>query len=200
MVTKEDDETLSSALGGTTRLVPRKPGSNQNSYCGNSETESMPPSSPRDTDSPNFTRFGSSPPPQHPTNGPTTSLANALSPVDGPTPDWQWGRAPQNMYYQYPGYSTNPQWPAAVDTANWYDSRFHNPTPAPLSAHPHYQQQQQYVDVTMEDTSPSFGQTSSVLGGTVSSYNYGPQQVPPPQINGHAHWDNLFVEMGASYP
>ncbi|KAF9647418.1 hypothetical protein BDM02DRAFT_3145961 [Thelephora ganbajun] len=211
VVTKEDEEALSSALGGTTRLVPRKQGSSSGSYCGTSETESLPPSSPRDAGSPALNRVGNSPPPQHIMNSPTTTLGHPLSPMESPRTEWQntWGQVSQNVgypYSMYPANPTNPQWSVAMDVsaANWYNAQpiqFPDPTPTLLQhQHPRHQQPQYLsVDVTMGNTFPSFGQTSSALSGAMSPYDYPPQQAPPPQNNAHAHWQNLFVEMGANY-
>jgi hypothetical protein len=209
--TKEDEEALSSALGGTTRRVPHKQGSNSGSYCGTSETESMPPSSPRGADSPSLGRVGGSPPPQHTISGPTTTLANTRSPIDSPRMEWQntWGQVPQNAGHSYSVYPTNittPQWTATADAtaANWYNAQFHDPTPTPLHpqhTHSHYQQKQYNADIAMGDAFPSFGQTSSTLGGGMSWYSGAPQQAPQPQNNVLAYWQNLSAEMGASsYP
>ena len=211
VVTREDEETLSHALGGTTRLVTRKQGSSTGSRCGTSETDSLPPSSPRDPGSPSLSRMGGSPPPQQSMNSPTTTVGQPLSPVDSPRGEWQhsWGQVSQNVGYPYSMYPTNPtnqQWSAVMNAnaANWYNAQpiqFHDPTPVPL--HPqhthshHHQGPYLSVDVTMGDSFPSFGQTSSVLSGAVSPYDYSPQQAPPPQNNPHAHWQNLFEEMGA---
>ena len=208
VVTAEDEEALSSALGGTTRLIQRK-GSHSGSHCGTSETGSLPPSSPQDPSSPSLSRMGGSPPPQHPVNNPTTTLVNTSSPIDSPRTEWQnsWGQGSQNVVYPYSVYPTNlesPQWSTAMDAtaANWYNAQpiqFHDHTPAPLHpqpAQPHYQQPE-YVDVTMGGVLPSFGQTSSVLSGAM--YSYPPQQAAPPN-NAHAHWQNLYEEMGANYP
>lgn len=213
VVSKEDEETLSSALGGTARLVPRKQGTNTGSR-GTSETDSMPPSSPRDTGSPSLSRMGNSPPPQHIMTSPTTTLPYPLSPMESPRTEWQntWGQVSQSggypAYSMYPTNPTNPQWSVAMDAsaANWYNAQpiqFHDPNPTPIQHHPHqHHQQSQYmnVDVTMGNAFPSFGQTSSTLTGAMSSYNYTPQQAAsPPPNNTQTHWDNLFVEMGASY-
>lgn len=208
VVTKEDEEALSSALGGTTRLVQRRQGSNSGSHCGASETESLPPSSPQDTSSPSLSRMGGSPPPM---NNPTATLVSTLSPIDSPRAEWQstWGQVSQNAGHPYLMYTTNPvspQWPTEMDAtpASWYNAQpnqFHDPTPAPLHSqptHPHYHQPE-YVDVTMGNVLPSFGQTSLALNGAMASYSYPPQQVPPPQNNAHAHWQNLYAEMGANY-
>lgn len=211
VVTKEDEETLSSALGGTARLVPRKHGSNSGSRCGTSETESLPPSSPRDTGSPRLSVTGNSPPPQHIMNSPTSTLPHPLSPIESPRMEWQntWGQVPQNVGYTHSMYPTNPghpHWSALMDAnaANWYNAQFHDPSPTPLphrNINPHHQQPQYLtVDVTMGNTFPSFGQTSSTLSGAMSPYDYVQQQGPPPQNNAQAHWDNLFMEMGANYP
>ena len=210
VVTKEDEDALSSALGGTARLVPPKQGSNSGSHCGTSETESLPPPSPRGTGSSSLSRLSSSPPPQHHMSSPTTALGSPLSPIDSPRTEWQntWGQVPQNAAYHsmYPTNLASPQWSAAMDAtaANWYNAQpiqFYDPasvTLHPQPAHSHHQPPE-YVDVTMGNVLPSFGQTSSVLSGAMSSYGY-QQQAPPPQNNAQAHWENLFVEMGASYP
>lgn len=215
MVTKEDEETLSSALGGTARLVPRKPGSNSGSRCTTAETESLPPSSPRDAGSPTMGRMGNSPPLQHIMNSPVTTPAQSLSPVESPRTEWlnTWGVVSQNVGYPYSIYPTNSadsQWSVPMDTsaANWYNAQpiqFHDPVPTPVqpqhTTHPHHQHPQYLtVDVTMGNTFPSFGQTSSTLSGAMSPYDYSPQQGPPPQNNAHAHWQNLYAEMGANYP
>ena len=212
VVTKEDEEALSSALGGSARLVSRKQGSNSGSHCGTSETESLPPSSPRDTGSPSLSRTGGSPPPQHPPNSPASTLVSALSPIDSPRTEWQnsWGQVAQPVGYpysnsMYPTNPVNPAWSAPVDPPPqvWYHDQqiqYHDTTPVPSHsqpAQPHYQQPQ-YGDVPMGDALPSFGQTSSVLNGVISPYNYSPQQAQPPQNTVHA-WENLFEEMGASY-
>jgi hypothetical protein len=91
-----------------------------------------------------------------------------------------------------------------ANAANWYNAQpiqFHDPTPAPLHpqhGHPHHHQTPYLsVDVSMGDAFPSFGQTSSVLNGVMSPYEYQPQQAPPPQNNPQVHWQNLFDEMGA---
>lgn len=214
VVTKEDEEALSSALGGTARLVPRKQGSNSGSRCGTSETETLPPSSPRDTNSPNPNRMGNSPP-QHILGSPTTTLADPMSPIESPRTEWlnSWGQVAQTAGYPYSAYPTNPthpQWPVGMEAnaANWYNTQpihFHDPTPAPTPAqhhhtHQHHQQSQYMsIDVTMGDAFPTFGQSSSTLGGAVSPYEYPPQQAPPPQNSAHAHWQHLFAEMGANY-
>lgn len=213
VVTREDEEALSSALGGTARLVPRKQGSNSGSHCGTSETESLPPSSPQETGSPNFGRMGGNPPPLQPINSPTTPLINTFSPIDSPRMEWQnsWGQLSQNTGYSHSTYPTNlpnlQQWSAAMDAtaANWYNAQpiqFYDPTPVPLHPQPihSHHQQPEYVDITMGNVLPSFGQTSSVLNGAMSPYSYPPQQPPPPPNNAQAHWQNLFEEMGASYP
>jgi len=211
VVSEEDEEALSSALGGTTRLVSRRQGSNAGSRCGTSESDSLPPSSPRDPSSPGPRRMGNSPPPQHIMNSPTSTLGPPLSPMESPRTEWQntWGQVPQSVGYSYPMYPTNPanqQWSSAMDAsaANWYNAhpiQFHDPSPTPV-AHQHHPHHQQYlsVDVTMGNTFQSFGHTPSTLSGAMSTYNYSPQQPQPPQNNAHAHWQNLFVEMGASYP
>ena len=215
VVTKEDEEALSSALGGTARLVPRKPGPGSGSRYATSETDSLPPSSPRDPDSPNLSRLGNSPPPQHVLSSPTTTFGQRLSPIESPRAEWQntWGQVSQNMGYPYststyPANPANPQWSAAMNAnaANWYNAQpiqFHDPTPAPMqhhNAHQHHQQPQYIsVDVTMGNTFSSFGQTPSTLSGAMSPYEYPPQQAPSPQNSANAHWDNLFLEMGANY-
>lgn len=212
VVTKEDDETLSSALGGTARLVPRKQGSNSNSNSRYepSETDSLPPSSPRDTGSPNLSRAGGSPTPQHILSSPTTSLPHPLSPIESPRTEWQntWGQVSQNTGYPYSMYPANPantQWSMDASAANWYNAQpihFQDSTPSPIQHYAnHHHQQPQYmnVDVTMANAFPSFGQTSSTLSGAMSPYDYTPQEAPP-QNNAHAHWQNLYAEMGASYP
>jgi hypothetical protein len=211
VVTKEDEEALSSALGGTARLVPRKQGSNSGSRCGTSETDSLPPSSPRDTNSPVLSRMGNSPSPQHILSSPTTMHVHTLSPTESPRTEWPspWSQVAHSVGYPYPTYPTNPenpQWSVAMDAsaANWYQPiQFHDPTPTPAQHHHTHQhhQQPQYlsIDVTMGNTFPSFGQTSSTLNGAMSPYEYPPQQAPPPQNNAHAHWQNLYAEMGATY-
>jgi len=214
MATEEDEETLSSALGGTTRLVPRKPGSNSGSRYATSETESLPPSSPRDAGSPTMGRMGNSPPPQHVMNSPVTTFVPPLSPIESPRTEWQntWGQVSQNVGYPYsiyPANPTNPQWSVAMNAnaANWYNAQpiqFHDSVPTPVQqqhTHSHHQQPQYLtVDVTMGNTFPSFGQTSSTLSGAMSPYDYSPQQAPPPQNNAHTDWENLYQEMGADYP
>jgi hypothetical protein len=217
VTTTEDEEALLSALGGTTRLVPRKQGSRSGSHCGTSETESLPPSSPRDAGSPGLSRLGPSPPPQQIITSPTTTLPHPLSPIerDGPRAEWMntWGQAQvsQSAGYSYPMYPTNPahpHWSTVMNAsaANWYNAQLiqpHDPNPTPVPhqpAHPH-QQHPPYmsVDVNMGNAFSSFGQTSSALSGAMSPYDYSPQQASPPQNNAHAHWENLFVEMGANY-
>jgi len=213
IVSEEDEEALSSALGGTARLVPRKQGSSAGSRCGTSETDSLPPSSPRDNGSPNLSRMGNSPPPQHLMNSPTSSLVPPLSPLESPRTEWQntWGQVSQSAAYPYsvyPANPTNPQWSVAMDAsaANWYNAQpiqFHDPSPTPVP-HPHTHQHHQHphylsLDVTMGNAFQSFGQTSSTLSGAMSPYDYSPQQVAPPQNNAHAHWQNLFVEMNTNY-
>jgi len=206
VITDEDEEALSSALGGTARLVQRKQGSRSGSHCGTSETDSLPPSSPREMGSPGLSRLGNSPPPQRIITSPTTTLPHPLSPIEreGPRAEWQhnWGQVSQSPGYPYHMYPTNPEhphWSAVMgaSAANWYGTQpisFHDPAPVPV-------QQPQYmnVDVTVGNTFSSFGQTSSTLSGAMSPYDYSPQQASPPQNNAHAHWDNLFVEMGANY-
>ena len=205
---------MSSALGGTARLVPRKQGSNAGSRNGASETDSLPPSSPLDTGSPDLNRMGNSPPPQHILGGLTTTLAYPSSPMESPRAEWQntWGQVAQNTGYPYPAYSTNPanpQWSAAMDAtaANWYNAQpiqFHDPSPTPVQHHHAYQhhQQPQYMsaDVTMGNAFQSFGQTSSTLSGAMSPHENPLQQAPPPQNNAYAHWNNLLVEMNTGYP
>jgi len=216
MTTKEDEETFTSALGGTARLVPRKPGSRSSgSHYAASETESLPPSSPRDMGSPGPSRLGASPPPQHIMTSPTTTLPHPLSPIDRESPraEWQntWGQVSQSVGYPYSMYPTNPanpQWSAVMNAsaANWYNAQpiqFHDPnaTPAPHQ-HPHQHHQHppyMSVDVTMGNAFSSFGQTSSALSGAMSPFEYSPQQMSPPPNNGAAHWQNLFAEMGANY-
>jgi len=214
VITKEDEETLSSALGGTARLVQHKQGSRSGSRCGTSETDSLPPSSPREISSPGLSRLGNSPPPHHVMTSPTTTLTHPLSPLESPRAEWQntWGQVSQNVGYPYSMYPTNPthpHWPAAMEAnaANWYNAQpiqFHDPNSTPVPhqhTHQHHQQPQFLnVDVTMGNTFSSFGQTSSALSGAMSPYEYPPQQPSPPQNNAHAHWQNLFVEMGAHYP
>jgi hypothetical protein len=88
-----------------------------------------------------------------------------------------------------------------ASAANWYNAQpiqFHDHTPTPVQ-HQHQQPQYMNVDVTMGNTFQSFGPTSSTLSGAMSPYDYPPQQASPPQNNSHAHWQNLFVEMGANY-
>ena len=210
VVTKEDEEALSSALGGTTRLVPRKQSSSSTgSRCGTAETESLPPSSPRDNGSPNMGRMGNSSSPQHIVTSPTSTLLHPLSPVESPRSEWQntWGQAPQSVgypYSMYPSNPANPQWSVTMDAnaANWYNAQpiqFHDPSPTPIPHQHHQQPQYMNVDVTMVNAFPSFGQTSSTLSGAMSPYDYSPQQASPPQNNAHAHWQSLFVEMGANY-
>ena len=214
VVTKEDEEALSSALGGTARLVPRKQGSNAGSRSGASETDSLPPSSPLDTGSPNLSRMGNSPPPQHILGSLTTTLAYPSSQFESPRAEWQntWGQVAQNTGYPYPAYSpnpANPQWSAVMDAtaANWYNAQpiqFHDPSPTPVQhnhAHQRHQQSQYMsVDVTMGNAFQSFGQTSSTLSGAMSPHENPLQQAPPPQNNAYAHWDNLLVEMNTGYP
>lgn len=211
VATKEDDEALSNALGGTTRLVQHKQGSGSGSRCGTAETDSLPPSSPRDFGSP---RTDNSPPPQHVMTSPTTTLPHPLSPMESPRAEWQntWGQVSQSVgypYSMYPANPANPQWSAATNAspANWYNAQpiqFQDPSPGPAQhqhQHPHQNHQQpQYlsVDVTMGNTFSSFGQTSSALSGAMSPYDYPPQQTAPPQNNAQAHWENLFAEMGAN--
>ena len=198
---------MSSALGGTTRLVPRKNGSSVGSRSGTSETESLPPSSPRDVGSPNLSMIGNSSPPQHLLSSPTTTLPHPLTPIESPRAEWQntWGQVVGYPYSMYPANPASQQWSSAMDAsaANWYNAQpiqFHDPTPAPVH---HYQaqqhhQQSQYMnmDVTMGNAFPSFGQTSSTLSGEPSPYDY----PPPPQNNAQADWQHLFVEMNANYP
>ena len=205
---------MSRGLGGTTRLVSHNQGLNTGSRSGTSEMESLPPSSPRDTPSPNLSRTDGSPPPQYLMNSPTTTVASNLSPIESPRAEWHhtWGQVSQSVGYPYSMYPTNPanpQWSAAMDAsaANWYNAhpiQFHDPTPAPLhlqQPHPHHQQPQYLaVDVTMGNTFPSFGQTSSTLSGAMSPYEYPSQQAPPPQNSAHAHWQHLIEEMHVSYP
>lgn len=83
VVTDEDEVALSRALGGTTRLVSHKQGSNA-SRCGTSETESLPPSTPRDIDSP---RLG----------------------TKGLPIEWQhtWGQVPQDVGHPHSTYPMN---------------------------------------------------------------------------------------------
>jgi len=214
VTTKEDEEALSSALGGTARLVQHKQGSRSGS-CGTPETVSLPPSSPRDIGSPTLSRLGPSPPPQHIITSPTTTLPQPLSPIEreGPRAEWQntWGQVSQSVGYPYSMYPTNPAnppWSAVMNAnaANWYNAQpiqftGTNPTPV-LHQHTHQHHQQppyMSVDVTMDNAFSSFGQTSSALSGAVSPYEYSPQQMSPPQNNTNAHWENLFVEMGANY-
>lgn len=212
IVTKEDEEALSSALGGTARLVPRKLSSSTGSRCGTTEADSLPPSSPREVGSPNLNRMEGSLSPLQVLNSPTSTLIHPMSPLESPRAEWQntWGQITQTMGYSYPTYPTNPQsphWSVAMDApaANWYNAQpvpFHDPASTPVQHHTHQHQQSQYmnVDVTMENTYSSFGQPTSALSGAMSPYNYPPQQVPP-QNNAHAHWQNLYVEMGAAnYP
>ena len=202
-MTKED-EILSSALGGTARLVPRKQCSSVGSRCGTSMTDPFPFSSPCDTSSSNLSRVGNSPP-QHIFGSPATTLAHPLSPIESPRMEWQ------NVGYPYSTYSTNPttqQLSLAMDATavNWYNARpiqFHDSALTSVQnhqTHQHQQSQHMNMDVTMGNTFPSFGQTSSTLSGAMLPYDYSPQQVPPPQNNAHAHWQNLFAEMGANYP
>lgn len=209
VVTKEDEDALSSALGGTARFIPRKQGSNSGSRNGTSETDSMAPSSPR-APSPGVST-GGTPPPQRSMDSPTPTAIQSMSPVESPRAEWQhsWGQMSQNvghLYSMYPTNPTNPQWSAAMEAsaANWYNAQsiqFHDPTPPPLHpqhSQPHHQQPQYLsADVTMGNAFPSFGQTSSVLSGAMSPFDYSPQQVPPPQNNVQAHWQNLYAEMGA---
>jgi hypothetical protein len=206
---------LSSALGGTARLVPRKMSSSTGSRCGTSEADSLPPSSPREVGSPILNRMEGSTSPQQALNSPTSTLIHPLSPLESPRAEWQntWGQIAQNVGYPYSTYTANPSsphWSAAMDApaANWYGAQpiqFPDPTSTPVQHHTHQHQQLQYmnVDVTMGNTYSSFGQATSTLSGAMSPYDYPPhpQQAPPPQNNAHAHWQNLFVEMGAtSYP
>lgn len=211
VTTKEDDEIFTNALAGSTRLIPRKSDSRTNSR-GTPETESLPPSSPR---SPGPSRLGPSPPPQHTMTSPTTTLSHPLSPMEreGPRAEWQntWGQVSQNAGYPYSVYPTNPahsQWSTVMNAsaANWYNAQpiqfhDHNPTPVSHQHTHHHHQQPPYmsVDVTMGNAFSSFGQTSSALSGAMSPYEYSPQQTTPPQNNPAAHWQNLFVEMGANY-
>ena len=210
VITKEDEETLSSALGGTARLVQNKQGSRSGSRCGTSETDSLPPSSPRDLAS---LRLGNSPPPQHIATSPTTTLPHPLSPTESPRAEWQntWGQVSQSVGYPYSMYPTNPanpQWSAVMNAsaANWYNAQpiqFHDPSPTPVPhQHPHQHHQQppyMTVDVTMGNAFSSFGQTSSALSGAMSPYEYAPPPASPPQNNAHAHWQNLYVEMGENF-
>ena len=212
VVTEEDEEALSSALGGTARLVQRKQGSRSGSHCGTSETESLPPSSPRDIGSPGLNRLGNSPPPQHIITSPTTTLPHPQSPIEreGPRAEWQntWGQVSHGAgypYSMYPTNPTNPGWSAVMNAsaANWFNAQpihFPDPNPTPVPYQHTHQPQYMSVDVTMGNAFSSFGQTSSALSGAMSPYDYSPQQTsPPPQNNGEAHWDNLFAEMGANY-
>ena len=211
VVNTEDEEALSSALGGTARLVQRKHGSSTGSFSGISEAGSLPPSSPRDNGSPSMSRVGNSPLPLHILSSPTTTLVHPTSPIESPRTEWlnNWGQVSRDVGYPHPTYTNpaNSQWSAAMDAsaANWYNAqpiRFHDPTPTPMQQHTHQHHQQSHymsVDVTMANTFPSFGQ-SSTLSGAMSPYDYPQQQVPPPQNNPQADWQNLFVEMGANYP
>jgi len=194
------------------RLVPRRHGSSAGSRGGTSETESLPPSSPRDVGSPNLSTIGNSSPPQNFLSSPTTTLPHPLTPIE----EWRnnWGQVSQNAGYQYSMYPANPtsptnpanpQWTGAMDAsaASWYGAQpiqFHDPTPIPVQHHQvlqhHQQPQYMNVDVAMGNAFPSFGQTSVTLNGEMSPYDYS----PPPQNNGQAHWQHLFVEMGANYP
>ena len=213
IVTKEDEEALSSALGGTARLVPRKLSSSTGSRCGTTEADSLPPSSPREAGSPNLNRIEGSLSPQQVLNSSTSTLIHTMSSLESPRAEWQntWGQIAQNMGYSYSTYPPNPQsphWSVAMDApaANWYNAQpiqFPDTASTPVQNHTHQHQQSQYmsVDVTMGDTYSSFGQPTSALSGAMSSYDYPSQQVPPPQNNAHAHWQNLYVEMGAAnYP
>lgn len=211
IVTKEDEEALSSALGGTARLVPRKMSSSTGSRCGTSELDSLPPSSPREVGSPNLSKMDGSTSPQQTMNSPTSTLIHPLSPLESPRAEWQntWGQTAQNVGYPYSTYPVSPpspHWPVAMDApaANWYNAQpiqFHDPSPTPVQHHTHQQSQYMNVDVTMGNTYSSFGQATSALSGAMSPYDYPPQQAAPPQNNAHAHWQNLFVEMGATnYP
>jgi hypothetical protein len=210
VATEEDEEALSRALGGTTRLVSRKQGSNAGSR-GTSETESLPPSSPREVESLSLNRMDSSSPPQHPASSPAATLVPPFSHNGSPRTEWHnnWG-LPESQY-TYPTYPTNTantQWPTATP-GGWYNNpqpvQFHDPTSLPPQhQHPHlHHQQPPYltVDVTMGNAFPSFGQTSSALSGAMSPYDYPQQQQQaPPQNNAHAQsWHNLFNEMGANY-
>lgn len=210
VVSKEDEETLSSILGGTAQLVSHKQGSNPNSRCATSETESLPPSSPREPSSPTLSRMSGSPPPQQVPNSPATTIGHPLSPlVESPRAEWQnsWGQMPQQQFPIYPTNPVNPQWSTGMDPnpADWYNGQpihFHDPIPAPLhppNPHPHHQPQQFLtVDVTMGNTAfPSFGQTASALSGAMSPFDYTPQHPQPPQ-NNQAHWDHLIAEMGGA--
>ena len=101
VVTEEDEEALSRALGGTTRLVPRKQGLSADSRSGTSEAESLPPSTPRDTDLPRLSAKG--------------------FPIE-----WKhtWGQVPQDVGYPhstYPMDSANPQQSVTMEAsmANW---------------------------------------------------------------------------------
>lgn len=210
VVTKEDEEALSSALGGTTRFIPRKQGSNSGSRNGTSETDSLAPSSPR-APSPGMSMVGT--PPPRSMDSPTPTTIQSMSPVESTRTEWphSWGQVSQNvgqLYSMYPNPAnpTNSQWSTAMDAnaANWYNTQqiqFPDPISPPLHpqhSQPHHQQPQYLsVDVTMGNTFPSFGQTSSVLSGAMSPFDYPPQQVPPPENNVQAHWQNLYAEMGA---
>ena len=98
VVTKEDKEALSSALGGTTGLVPRKHGSSLGSSCGSSGTELLPPPTPRDIGSPSLSRIG---------NNPTKTLPYyPLMPIKSLRAEWQntWSQVSQNEGDQYSVY------------------------------------------------------------------------------------------------
>ena len=212
VVTEEDEEALSRALGGTTRLVSRKQGSNPGSRSGTSETESLPPSSPRETESPSLNRMDSSPSPQYPATSPAATLVPPFSHTGSPRTEWHnsWGLPEsQYTYPMYPTNTANTQWPTATP-GGWYNpqpTQFHDPTSLPPQ-HQHtnlHHQQPPYltVDVTMGNAFPSFGQTSSALSGAMSPYDYPQQQQQQqalPQNPAHAQsWQNLFNEMGANY-
>jgi len=199
VIAEEDEEALSSALGGTTRLVPRKYNS-RSGWSAESQTSwgqvSLSTGSSHSVDS-------------------TTALPNPLSQTerDSSPTEWQntWGQVSQSVGHNYSIYPTspaNPQWSAVMNgsAANWYNAQpiqFHDPNPTPVSHQHPYQHHQQSsylsVDVTTGNAFSSFGQTSSALSEAKSLYDHSPQQTTPPQNNAHAHWQDLFVEMGANY-
>jgi len=198
---KEDEEALSSVLGGTTRSTPRKHDSRSGETAESRTTWGQVSLSEGSSYSLQVSHD----------NAPSPPVADRER--ENSHPEWQntWGQVSQSVgypYSMYPAGPANPQWSAVLNgsTANWYNARpiqFHNPNPTPVPRqHPHQHHQHppyMSMDGTTGNAFSSFEQTSSSSSETTLPYDHSRQQTTPPQNDAHAHWQILLVEMGANY-